>query len=509
MLPNKSLKYNAFWNILSNVLNILLLFILTPIITKGLGDAQYGIYIILGTIGGALSIINLGLGEATLRYVAFYYSKNDNEGVNRVFNATLWLYSLLGIIVTSIFFFIPEMIIRLLNLSELGSEGSLLIRLTLLLFFINFIYGCFTSVPQALQRYDIFSYIQIGQNGIRFIANILVIFLGYGLKGLVIAQLSIGILSLFSVIIISKKLLPFLMLYRIPSQKDYKEIFSYGIFSFLSQIVGLVWQYCDNILLSIFIGPQAVSYFSIPMQVIGKVNSTISSGFSVLFPKFAAEKNTTVIKSIYIKSTQLSLYLSIVIFVPMAIMIKDFLAIWISTDFAEKSGFIATILAFSYIVRGAFLPYDSLLKGLGVPQYVMYITIASSFVILLCDLLLIPTLGVNGVGYSYLLSSLIGVFVIGCIWKKYIKNENIIAYKIFLFPYLVSIGCFTIIYYLKNNIYLSIPDFISFLITGCIVFILNLIITVITIRLIDKDFIREICYPFIIKLKEKCLLKKQ
>ena len=273
MLPNKSLKYNAFWNILSNVLNILLLFILTPIITKGLGDAQYGIYIILGTIGGALSIINLGLGEATLRYVAFYYSKNDNEGVNRVFNATLWLYSLLGIIVTSIFFFIPEMIIRLLNLSELGSEGSLLIRLTLLLFFINFIYGCFTSVPQALQRYDIFSYIQIGQNGIRFIANILVIFLGYGLKGLVIAQLSIGILSLFSVIIISKKLLPFLMLYRIPSQKDYKEIFSYGIFSFLSQIVGLVWQYCDNILLSIFIGPQAVSYFSIPMQVIGKVNS--------------------------------------------------------------------------------------------------------------------------------------------------------------------------------------------------------------------------------------------
>ena len=295
----------------------------------------------------------------------------------------------------------------------------------------------------------------------------------------------------------------------IRNEKDYKEIFSYGIFSFLSQIVGLVWQYCDNILLSIFIGPQAVSYFSIPMQVIGKVNSTISSGFSVLFPKFAAEKNTTVIKSIYIKSTQLSLYLSIVIFVPMAIMIKDFLAIWISSDFAEKSGFIATILAFSYIVRGAFLPYDSLLKGLGVPQYIMYITIASSFVILLCDLLLIPTLGVNGVGYSYLLSSLIGVFVIGCIWKKYIKNKNIIAYKIFLFPYLVSIGCFTIIYYLKNNIYLSIPDFISFLITGCIVFILNLIITVITIRLIDKDFIREICYPFIIKLKEKCLLKKQ
>ena len=139
----------------------------------------------------------------------------------------------------------------------------------------------------------------------------------------------------------------------------------------------------------------------------------------------------------------------------------------------------------------------------------MYITIASSFVILLCDVLLIPALGVDGVGYSYLLSSLIGVFVIGCIWKRYIRNKNIIAYKIFLFPYLVSIGCFTIIYYLKNNLCPSTPDFTSFLATGCIVFILNLTITFITVRIVDQDFIREICYPLIIKLKEKCLSKKQ
>lgn len=505
----KSLKYNAFWNILSNILNILLLFILTPIITNGLGDVQYGIYIILGTIGGALSIINLGLGEATLRYVALYYSKNDEEGVNRVFNATLWLYSLLGVIVTSLFFFMPEVIIRLLNLSALGSDGALLIQLTLVLFFINFIYGCFTSIPQALQRYDIFSYIQIGQNGIRFIVNILIIFWGYGIKGLVITQLCIGILSLLIVIIISKKLLPFLSLYRIPSKKDYKEIFSYGVFSFMSQIVGLIWQYCDNILLSIFIGPQAVSYFSIPMQVIGKVNSTISSGFSVLFPKFASEKDTAAIKSIYIKSTQLSLYLSIIIFVPMALMIKDFLGVWISSDFAEKSGFIATILAFSYIARGAFLPYDSLLKGLGVPKYIMYITIASSFVILICDVSLIPSLGVNGVGYSYLLSSLIGVFVIGCIWKKYIKKKNIVAYKIFLFPYLVSVSCFIILSHLKNSINLSATNITSFFIMGFIVFIINLMITFITIRIIDKKFIDEICYSFIIKFKEKCLSRKK
>lgn len=508
MPSGKSLKYNAFWNILSNVLNILLLFVLTPVITGGLGELQYGIYVILGTIGGALSIMNLGLGEATLRYVAFYHSKNDKEGVNRVFNATLWLYSLLGMLATGAFSFFPEAIIRILNLSGLGPDGSLLIQLTLLLFFINFIYGCFTSIPQALQRYDIFSYIQIGQNGIRFIASILVVFLGYGLKGLVVTNLCIGAVSLCIVVVISKKLLPFLAIFRIPARKDYKEIFSYGVFSFISQLVGLIWQYCDNVLLSIFIGPQAVGYFSIPMQVIGKINSMASSGFSVLFPKFATEKESEVIKSLYIKSTRLSLYLSILIFVPLAIMIKDFLAIWISPEFAGKAGFIATILAFSYIIRGAFLPYDSLLKGLGVPKYIMYITIASSLVILVCDLSFIPVMGLDGVGFAYLFSSLIGVLAVGYIWKRFVKRKSSIAYRLFVFPYLVSIGNFTLLMYLKNEFYHTSATVGSFLAVGFTVFSINLAITYVTAYLSDRAFVKEIYHTFFIKLAGRCLPKR-
>ena len=215
----KSLKVNAFFNILSTIVNILLLFILTPVITRGLGDVGYGVYIILGTIGGALSILNLGLGEATLRYVSFYYSKDDKKSVNRVFNATFWLYAILGFIVSIVFIITPGSIITLLNLEFLGEDGNLLIRITILLFFINFINGCFSSVPQALQRYDIYSYVQIGINVVRFITNICVIFVGYGLKELVFVNGIIGIGSLLLNITVAKLLLPYLSILRIPKKK--------------------------------------------------------------------------------------------------------------------------------------------------------------------------------------------------------------------------------------------------------------------------------------------------
>lgn len=510
-VANKSLKRNAFWNILSNGVNLLLLFVLTPIITKGLGDTGYGIYVILGTIGGALNIANLGLGEATLRFVAFYYARQDENGINRVFNATLWLYSILGISISLLFILYPQSLIDLLNLNALGDEGNFLIRLTIVLFLINFIYACFTSVFQALQRYDIYSYVSTGQNGLRFISNILIIFLGYGLKGLVIVNLAIGGLFLCISIIETKRLLPYLSLYRIPSFSDYKEIFSYGIYAFISQIVGLVWQYCDNILLAIYIGPQSVGFFSIPMQLIGKVNGLITAGFSVLFPKFASEEQDSQIKSLYIKSTQLSLFLSILLFVPISIMLKDFLHLWISAEFAQKAGFIATLLAFSYIIRGAFLPYESLLKGIGKPNIIMYITIASSAVILITDMTLLPRVGLNGVGFAYLISSGIGIAAITYVWKKFVRFPEKLAYRKFFLPYMISLISFGLLFLLKIQLaeYIQL-SFISFLLTGTVIFTINAVITITAIYyLSDKQFIREIYHSTLHKLQNKCLLKRR
>ena len=509
MTKRKSLVTNASWNIFTSLINILILFIITPVITNDLGEFNYGAYVILGTLGGALSFLSFGCGEATLRFVAYYHARNDRNGVNKTFNATLWLYTVMGLSATIILFAIPQSIINLLNLNEIGERGPLLIRFTILLFFTNFISGSLASIPQALQRYDINSFIQLGQNFLRFIFNLGAVFLGFGLYGLILTNLIVGVFYLITLVIIVKKLLPYIKFYSLPTRKDYKEIFSYSIFSFITQIIGMIWQYCDNILLTIFLGPTSVGYFSIPMLIIGKVNAIQSSAFGVLFPKFSAEKEESRIKSLYLKSTQVSLYLSILIFVPLSIMFKDFLSLWINPEFAEKAGLIATILAFSYIVRGAFLPYESLLKGLGLPKYIMLITAASSLIVLVCDATLIPLIGLNGVGFAYILSSTIGIAAIGIIWKKYIKEDNIILFNKIVIPFLVSLISFSILLFAKNSIlnYIEL-NILSFIIIGILVFSANTLTLFGVIRITDTDFIIEFKHNYLRKILDKCHLRK-
>ena len=47
------------------------LFFLTPFLVRHIGENGYGFYILLTTVSGFLGLMNLGLGEATLRITSY------------------------------------------------------------------------------------------------------------------------------------------------------------------------------------------------------------------------------------------------------------------------------------------------------------------------------------------------------------------------------------------------------------------------------------------------------
>ena len=123
-----TLKKNINFNLVSTVFSMLTLFILTPFIIKHLGAEEYGIYVILGTLIGFLGIMDLGLGGATIYYVANYYKKHDFNGLNSVFSATFWVYFILGVILLISLLGESNHILKIFNMQSLESiEGMKLI----------------------------------------------------------------------------------------------------------------------------------------------------------------------------------------------------------------------------------------------------------------------------------------------------------------------------------------------------------------------------------------------
>lgn len=446
-----SLKKNSFWNIGNYGFSIVSLFFLFPFMIRHLGDSNYGFFIFLGTINGMATIANFGFGEATLRFVALYYNANNKEKLREILSTSFWTYLVLGCITSLCIVFFAEEIIYLLKGIQIEKNLAInLLRISALTFFIRFIVGIYSTIPQALQRFDISSKITIVETILRVLFYIVILNLDYGIEGVVLTEFTLAIIMSFINIIVSSRLINTYNLFEKPTRIAFNEIFSYSIFSFLSQIVGLLWQYADRLLLGYFIGTTAIAYFAVPQQIIFKILGLVSAGSMVLLPRFSMIKLDEPSKKVFKDFTIISLLFSIVVFSTLAFVVKDFIALWISPSFSSEAKTIAIILSISCMVRGAFPIYQNLFNGIGKPLYNLYIIIASSLIIVILDFILIPILGLEGAGIAYLVSPIVGVITIFLIWKNILLDPLMEPIKFYFIPLFLGYSFLGVAFLLKN-----------------------------------------------------------
>ena len=81
MDDSKNRKIGATLSYISIVLNTLIQLIYTPFLIKKLGQSEYGLYSLVSSIIGYLTILDLGFGNAIIVYTAKYrvQKKYDEE----------------------------------------------------------------------------------------------------------------------------------------------------------------------------------------------------------------------------------------------------------------------------------------------------------------------------------------------------------------------------------------------------------------------------------------------
>jgi O-antigen/teichoic acid export membrane protein len=453
----KTLKANSIWNTSSHFFGVASLLFLFPFLITNIGAEKYGFFIFLSTINGIASVANFGFGEATLRFVALYYKKDDIPTIKKILTTSLFIYVIIGALLASIIYLLAPQISELLKEKSIDSQLAIyLIKVSITTFIIRFTFGIFAMVPQAIERFDISSKITIIETTLRVALYVLVIFKGYGLIGLVYCEFILALIYVVLNYIVSATIFKKVWFLGRFSKEIFKEMFSYSIYSGSSQIIGLLWQYSDRILLGYFIGTSAIAYFSVPQQIIFKILGLISAGAAVLFPKFSVEIINNDIKLIFKKFTLLLLSISIVSFAVLSLIMPEFLTLWISAEFAEEAKDIAIILAISCMIRGAAPVYMNLFKGIGKPVYNLYAIISSSLIIVILNFILIPIYGINGAGIAYLFSPLPMFLIFYLIYTRMFNESAKEAIVLFVVPLLLGYSLLTLGLMIKSRVELPI-----------------------------------------------------
>ena len=399
-LRPRGLLSNAMWSSMALVSAGLVSFVTIGIVRRAIGTNAYGLYLILAMIGGFLVLLDLGLGEATLKYVAQYHSRNDMVGVNRVVGATLMIYTAGGLIGGAVIIVAAPWIVLLFKLSpEEADQATTLLRIAGVAFILTPVVGALRTIPEAAHRFDVGSKFRIVMELVRGVVMIVVVKLGYGLFGLIVWMVGYQVLNLVGLLIVVVVLLPGIRPWPHPTRRGMREVFGYGIFSFVNEIVGTLSVYIDRLILAMFFGTAAVAYLGVPRQLLTQAAGVYSAAGRPLFPKFSAMEPGPGMQHLFLFSTWCMLCLSLVLFVPTMVIMPEFMRLWQGAEFAEHSSDVAIVIASVMSLQGAFIPYYGLLKGTGRIHWLTFVYLASTGLGVVAALVLVPLFGVMGGGY--------------------------------------------------------------------------------------------------------------
>lgn len=487
-LATKTIK-NSIYSFLGFVWPLILFFFSIPYFIHKLGMEGYGIWVLINSIIGTLGILNFGIGDALIKYVSEYHSKADTKTVNKVVGNSFLIYSFISAIILVVGIFGFQFFLSFFNIKENYKElVGFVFRVATLGFVINLFTYNALSILKGLQRYDISSKITIFSDSVKILGMVLMLYLGFGLKGMVIAYVAGTLFGFLLILFLLKKYLPEVQLKPFYEKATLKMIFSFSFYSFFTGLSGVLRANVGNILIGKYLGASIVPFFSVPSQISSQIHSAVASTTTVLFPVFSslkASNDVASIKRIFIKASKFGVFLGFGISITAIVLSFPILSIWLGKDFALISHDVFSLLLISLMFTLANTVSYFALNGFGfIKTTCMYQSLSAVMIFFLC-LFLIPSQGIIGSAYAYFVGNVLLVIFVFLATKKIWKREWLRETAKIYTPTVLSVFIVFLVFTFAINP--RIENFQTLWLWGTATFILYSTIT----ALIDLKFFKE------------------
>ena len=280
----RSLTANSLFSVIAWVFPILLGFISTPIVVRGLGNEQYGIFaIVLGFISYSFTF---GVGKVVGKYIPEYQTAGDDEKVTQVVAATFWFSLTLGLLGSLALILTTPTIVRELLLISTENHDVAVYSLYLSggIGLVLMLSQVFQFVLQGLHRFDNFVALT-NLNGLLLgVGNIILALSGFGVVALLTWNLAVASLVGVLFYIRARHLLPSVKLLAAIPREMIATVARYGGSIILYQVFANVLFIFERSWVMRKFGPEGLTYYFVPMLLAIYMHGFIFSIAQAIFP---------------------------------------------------------------------------------------------------------------------------------------------------------------------------------------------------------------------------------
>ncbi len=336
------LKAGAALSYVSIALNMVVGLIYTPFMLRMLGQSEYGLYSLAASIIAYLTVLDLGFGNAIVRYTAKFRAEGKVKEQEEMFGMFFLLYIGIGLIA------VAAGAVLTLNVENIFSAKMTAVEvertrimLWLMTFNLAFTFpmSVWGSIMTAYERFVFQRLVSIIRSILNPVVMVLLLVVGYKAVAMVVVTTIFNVVTLLINYWYCRNKLAIKLRFAHFKWEFLKEVSIYSFWIFLNAIMDRIYWSTGQFVLGIYRGTVAVAVYAVTIQLthIFMMFSTAMSG--VFLPKVTAmvSKGGTEkeISNLFIRTGRIQYIIMAFILSTFIVFGKPFITLWAGEEYED------------------------------------------------------------------------------------------------------------------------------------------------------------------------------
>jgi O-antigen/teichoic acid export membrane protein len=320
--------------------NILVGVFLSPFILHRLGDAAFGIWVLIFSLTGYYGIFDFGIRSSIIRYVSKYTATKDLNEVSGLINTALFTYSCVGVlslIITVVGCLYVDRVFHILPGLESTARWLLFIVGTSVA--LSFPLGMFGGMLEGLQKFYILNWTNIVSTLLR--AGLIVFYLdrGYGLLTVALITVGLPLLASFVRAGVAVRSFPIRFSWKYVNRNAFRHMANYSGITFMLIVSAQLRFKTDAAVIGKFLSAAAITYFYAGSRLVdyaGEVVSSLAQIFVPMASQSDAAGNMDRLRKIFVAGNRACAFTILPMTAAFVILGKSIIEVWVGKKYVAQ-----------------------------------------------------------------------------------------------------------------------------------------------------------------------------
>lgn len=340
-MERTQIKYGALLSYANIFISLILGLILTPFIIHHLGDSEYGLYILTGSFVSYLTLMDFGLNNTIIRYVAKYKVADDKKGEETFLATIMTAYLIIALIIVSLgcllYANMDGMFSESLTAAELH-KGKIMVALLILNLAITVPGGSFIAISNGYERFVFTRAVNIIKYLFRSLMVACILLLGGDCISLVIVDTFVNLLFIAIAYMYVRRKIKIRFTFTKFDKTLLRDVFNYSFWIFIFAIIQQFQWKSGQIILGMNTNTIAVGIYGVGIML-GTYYGIFSSAINgLLLPKatsMVTNRSDSDIFDTMVRIANVNSYILFFILSAFFLFGKEFIFLWLGNTYSE------------------------------------------------------------------------------------------------------------------------------------------------------------------------------